>query len=94
MRCETELKYFWGGEKAVSFACRTQTAIRNLHALPMDKIRREIETWTPFEESEKEYPELNGLTVKEYLQKQRWKLEDWARKEDIEIQIANAKGWT
>jgi hypothetical protein len=40
----------------------------------------------------KEYPELDGLTVKEYLHKLRWKLEDWARNEDIEIQIANAKG--
>ena len=93
MRCDKEIKYFRDGEKAVSFHVQTHNAIRNIYALPKGKLQKDIDEWTPLEGNGKQYPALEGLTVKEFLQKQKWKLEDKAREEDIEIQIADAKGW-
>ena len=93
MRCDKELKYFRDGDKAVTYHVQTHNAIRNIYALPKGKIQKDIDAWTPLEGNGKEYEALEGLMVKEFLQKQRWKLEDWARQEDIEIQIADAKGW-
>ncbi|KAE9368026.1 hypothetical protein N431DRAFT_494887 [Stipitochalara longipes BDJ] len=94
MRFDGEVNHFHKGAPADTLRCNSLQGIRNMWLSTKTRTQTHIAEWASLEASERVYDALEGLSAKEHLQKLKWKLEDKERRENIDIQIGKARGWT
>lgn len=91
--CLREIKVFRGGNDWCLSLWHDLRGIWNFYTEQQAKIQRQIDEWVPAEVGANGHTGLDISSQPNGLQKLKHRLEDMIREEDMEIEVAKAKGW-